>query len=397
LRFNPIKMFQKPPFRPWLTLLAIFLIISQIGLGQVKSLRQLVDTIASPYMGGRGYVDSGLQRAATFIENEYRSCGLQPLGKSYRQPFKHDVNVFDGASMLFLNRQPLMAGHDFIVTPGSRPVKGGRNLQQMDSVRWIDTEGRVVVEKVNKLTWAVSGIQDDYTVFQVLKERFPANPENYMANLDARRVKNFVSENVVGIVRGTEIPDSFLVLTAHYDHLGKLGTTSNNAVFRGANDNASGVALMVHLARQIAARPLRYSVVFIAFAGEEAGLLGSAHFVKNPLVKLKNIRFLVNLDLLGTGEEGIMVVNATEFPEEWKLLETINAKNGWLKQVGQRGKAQNSDHYWFTEAGVPAFFMYTMGGIAAYHDIFDLPETLPLTKTEEVGKLIVEFFKAISE
>jgi hypothetical protein len=290
-----------------------------------------------------------------------------------------------------------MAGIDYIVTPGSKPVKGGRNLRQLDSLRWIDTEGRVVIEKVDKLTWSVSGIQDDYTVFQILKKRFPANPENYMADLDARRVKNFVSENVVGMVKGTEKPDSFLVISAHYDHLGKMGTSSNNAVFRGANDNASGVALMLHLAAQIAAKPLPYSVVFIAFAGEEAGLLGSAHFVKTPMVKLKNIKFLINLDLLGTGDDGIMVVNATEFPKEWKMLDEINTENGWLKQIGQRGKAQNSDHYWFTEAGVPAFFIYTMGGVAAYHDIYDLPETLPLTKTEEVGKLILAFFERVSK
>lgn len=387
---------QKRPLGHLFLFWLLLAVLPSVSIGQVKGLRTLVDTIASPYMGGRGYVDSGLQRAAVFIENEYKALGLQMVGKSYRQPFKHDVNVFDGSTLLLLNRQPLMAGIDYIVTPGSKPVKGGRNLRQLDSLRWIDTEGRVVVEKVDKLTWSVSGIQDDYTVFQVLKKRFPANPENYMADLDARRVKNFISENVVGMVKGTEKPDSFLVISAHYDHLGKMGTTSNNAVFRGANDNASGVALMLHLAAQIAAKPLPYSVVFIAFAGEEAGLLGSAHFVKNPMVKLKNIRFLINLDLLGTGDDGIMVVNATEFPKEWKILNEINSINGWLKQVGQRGKAQNSDHYWFTEAGVPAFFIYTMGGVAAYHDIYDLPETLPLTKTEEVGKLILAFFERVA-
>jgi len=172
-------------------------------------------------MEGRGYVDGGLAKAADLIENQWKSTGIVPVGKTFRQPFKHEVNVFDGSAMLLLNRQPLMAGIDFIVTPGSRTVKGGRNLQKMDSVRWIDSEGRVVIEKVKKLTWGVSGIQDDYTVFQVLEERFPADPENYMANLDARRVKNFISENLVGMVKGTEVPDSFLVLTAHYDHLGK--------------------------------------------------------------------------------------------------------------------------------------------------------------------------------
>lgn len=404
-RFNFTGLFlpeNSNPMRLFFNLSLFFTIFLSLsgfsGLCQPADIRKLVDTLASATMEGRGYVDGGLAKAADLIENQWKSTGIVPVGKTFRQPFKHEVNVFDGSAMLLLNRQPLMAGIDFIVTPGSRTVKGGRNLQKMDSVRWIDSEGRVVIEKVKKLTWGVSGIQDDYTVFQVLEERFPADPENYMANLDARRVKNFISENLVGMVKGTEVPDSFLVLTAHYDHLGKLGTTvNNNAVFRGANDNASGVALLLHLAKQIAAKPLRYSVVFIAFAGEEAGLLGSAHFVKNPMIKLKNIRFLVNLDLLGTGEEGIMVVNATEFPKEWKMLDELNTQNGWLKQVGQRGKAANSDHYWFTEAGVPAFFIYTMGGIKAYHDIYDLPETLPLTKTEEVGKLIMRFFETLGE
>jgi Zn-dependent M28 family amino/carboxypeptidase len=251
----------------------------------------------------------------------------------------------------------------------------------------------VVIEKVDKLTWGVATVQDDYTVFQVLKSSLPEEPKHYGANLDARRVKDFMSENIIGMVPGTEKPDSFLVVSAHYDHLGKLG---KEAIFCGANDNASGVALMLDLARQIAAKPLRYSVLFIAFAGEEAGLLGSAHYVKNPLLPLEQIRFLINLDQLGTGDEGIMVVNATEFPNEWKILDDINRQNGWLSQIGQRGKAKNSDHYYFTEAGVPAIFIYTLGGIKAYHDIYDLRETLPLTKTEEVGKLILEFFKGVS-
>ncbi|HSK13213.1 MAG TPA: M28 family peptidase, partial [Phnomibacter sp.] len=236
-------------------------------------------------------------------------------------------------------------------------------------------------------------VQDDYTVFYVLRSALPSNPERYSVDLDARRRKGFISENIIGMVKGTDRPDSLLVLTAHYDHLGRLG---KDAIFQGANDNASGVALMLDMARQIAQKPLRYSVLFIAFAGEEAGLLGSEHYVKEPPLPLQNIRFLVNFDLLGTGDDGIMVVNATEFPGEWQMLDEINKTNGWLKQIGQRGKARNSDHYYFTEAGVPAFFIYTMGGIAAYHDIHDLPETLPLTRTEEVGKLVQEFFNRLS-
>jgi Zn-dependent M28 family amino/carboxypeptidase len=161
--------------------------------------------------------------------------------------------------------------------------------------------------------------------------------------------------------------------------------------FPGANDNASGVSLLMNLAHYYASHPQRYSIGFILFAGEEAGLIGSKYFTENPLVPLKNIRFLLNTDLAGTGEEGITVVNATEYPKEFELLKSINNENKLLAAVNARGKAANSDHYFFSEKGVPAFFFYTLGGIKAYHDVFDKAATLPLNEHEDLFKLIVKF------
>lgn len=103
----------------------------------------------------------------------------------------------------------------------------------------------------------------------------------------------------------------------------------------------------------------------------------------------------MNTDLAGTGEEGITIVNATEFKDEFELIKKINQENNYLKAINARGKAANSDHYFFTEKGVPSFFFYTQGGIGAYHDIFDLPETLPLTEHEDLFKLITSFFKEL--
>ncbi|MDQ6815507.1 MAG: M28 family peptidase, partial [Bacteroidota bacterium] len=125
----------------------------------------------------------------------------------------------------------------------------------------------------------------------------------------------------------------------------------------------------------------------------EAGLLGSKYFTQHPLFPLKNIRFLLNLDLEGTGDKGITVVNATEYTKAFAALNAVNDSGHYLVKINPRGKAANSDHYWFSEKGVPAFFMYTLGGIKAYHDIFDKAETLPLTKYEDLFKLIVGFNK----
>jgi aminopeptidase YwaD len=185
-----------------------------------------------------------------------------------------------------------------------------------------------------------------------------------------------------------------IVITAHYDHLGGMG---NNTYFPGANDNASGVALMLRLAKFYAANPQKYSLVFIAFSGEEAGLLGSKYFTEHPLVDLKKIRFLINTDLAGTGEEGITVVNATQYKKEFALLNQINEEFRYLVKINSRGKAANSDHYWFSEKGVPSFFIYTMGGIRAYHDIYDRAETLPLTEHDDLFRLITRFNQSLMQ
>lgn len=72
-------------------------------------------------------------------------------------------------------------------------------------------------------------------------------------------------------------------------------------------------------------------------------------------------------------------------------MDSLNTEYNYLSQLKKRGKAANSDHYWFTEAGVPAFFIYLMGGIDAYHDVFDKSATLPLTKFEDSFRLIRDF------
>jgi Zn-dependent M28 family amino/carboxypeptidase len=169
----------------------------------------------------------------------------------------------------------------------------------------------------------------------------------------------------------------------------------NKTYFPGANDNASGISFLLSLAKYYAANPQPYTMAFICFAGEEAGLLGSKYFTEYPLLALQKIRFLINVDMVGTGETGITVVNATIHQKEFSLLNQLNDKNKYLKKINSRGKAANSDHYFFTEKDVPAFFIYTTGGISAYHDIYDRSKTLPLTEYQDLFKLFVDFNAAL--
>ena len=198
------------------------------------------------------------------------------------------------------------------------------------------------------------------------------------------------SQNVIAMLPARHKTDSCIVLAAHYDHLG----TQGSIFFPGANDNASGIATLLNLASYFQQHPLEHTnLVFIAFSGEEAGLIGSKYFVDHPLVPLKHMKFLINMDLMGNGTEGMMAVGGAEFVEDFKLLQTLNQELKTLPSISSRGNAPNSDHYFFLKNGVKGFFLYTMGGPSDYHDIYDTPKNLLLSKHDEILKLLQTFIK----
>lgn len=357
--------------------------------------RRMVDTLTSPYFWGRGYTNDGMGKAGRFIADQFKSYGLQPLsGNSYTQEFSYNANTFPGTMEVSINGVALVPGKEFIVGAQSRGVKGKGTLVQKDSTHFVDEENRVVLSFEKKLTWSVAREAADFTAIQVDAKVVRQLPTALTVDIESKLINNFKTANICGMVRGTAKPDSFIVFSAHYDHLGGMGA---NTYFPGANDNASGVSQLLSLARYYAANPQPYSMVFIGFSGEEAGLLGSKYFSEYPLINLANIRFLVNMDILGTGDEGIMVVNATVHTKEFNLLKELNTSGKYLPKISSRGKAANSDHYWFAEKAVPAFYMYTMGGIKAYHDVFDTSKTLPLNGYNGVFKLLTGFVNELSK
>jgi aminopeptidase YwaD len=373
-----------------LKLLTLFLLATQLTHAQdIKFARKMVDTLTSKYFWGRGYTNDGMGKAADFISAQLKSYGVKPMsGKSYLQEFSYPVNTFPGKVEVTINGVALVPGKDFLVTPDSKGVKGEGKLTQQDSTHFIDQANRIIVTLENKLTWSAEQKVLDYTAIQLDKKLQTTLPQTIKVDIENKFDPNFKTGNICGVVKGTSKPDSIIVFTAHYDHLGGMGSKT---YFPGANDNASGVTQVLSLAKYYGEHPQPYTIAFIFFAGEEAGLLGSKYFTEHPLIDLKNIRFLTNLDLEGTGIEGITVVNASVFPNEFALLKQVNEKGNYLIKVNSRGKAANSDHYFFSEKGVPAFFMYTLGGIKAYHDIYDISATLPLNEYEDLFNLLLKF------
>jgi len=358
--------------------------------------RQVIKKLTAKEFSGRGYVNNGVNKAADYISKELKTIGLMPFGKSYAQPYSFPVNTFPGEMSVTLDGRLLTAGKHYLIYPSAKTVKMGFQLFKTDSVTYKATDGRrempLQIKIKKKLTYTVETETTDQTTVELLKDSFPNELKTIDLIFENKFIPDFKCRNLIGYFKGTQHPDSFVVFTAHYDHLGAMG---KGTYFPGANDNASGVSVLLNLAKYYKLHPSNYSIAFIFFSGEEAGLLGSKYYSEHPVFPLSKIKFLTNLDLLGTGDDGIMVVNATVFKTQFEKLNQINIEKNYLKQIKQRGKAANSDHYWFTEKGVPSFFIYTMGGIQAYHDIYDIEKTLPLTRYTEVCKLLIEFVSKI--
>jgi len=352
--------------------------------------REIVNKLSSARFWGRGYTKDGMKEATKFLSKEFKKAGIQPMkGDSYLQSFSYPVNTFPGKMEVELNGKKLKPGKDFIISPESQGLKAKNTLlSPKDSTHYSALQNKLKVTLHKKLTWGVSQQQADYTWIQLDSKQVREKPQSISINIENKFIPSFQTANVCGMVKGKRKPDSIILITAHYDHLGGMG---KKTFFPGANDNASGVSLLLNLASYYSKNPQPYTMAFICFSGEEAGLVGSKFFTEHPPFPLSKIRFLVNLDLTGTGDEGITVVNAKVFKKDFDLLNSTNKSAKYLPKITERGKSSNSDHHWFTEKNIPSFFIYTLGGIKAYHDIEDKALTLPLAAYPSLFKLLTDF------
>jgi aminopeptidase YwaD len=154
------------------------------------------------------------------------------------------------------------------------------------------------------------------------------------------------SFNVIGVLPGSDpkLKNEAIVIGAHYDHLGRGGEGSGSLaprageIHHGADDNASGVAGLIELARMFSSQKLRRTIVFIAFSGEEEGLIGSNYYVNHPIVPLANTVAMINMDMIGRLKEKALIIGGVGTAQEWRsLIDTGNAVEGMTVSVNGAG------------------------------------------------------------
>ena len=194
-------------------------------------------------------------------------------------------------------------------------------------------------------------------------QHFVARP---IAGAHTGPARTLPTQNVVALLRGTDpaLQGEYVVIGAHFDHLGREGEfaqdpEARNAIRNGADDNASGTAALLELARLFSRLPTKRSLVFAHFSGEELGLLGSAHFVGSPPFPLAKAQAMVNFDMVGRMRDNRVIVYGTATATEMRgIVDSANAPVG-LRVAAQGDGTGPSDHASFYLKDMPVLHFFT--------------------------------------
>jgi hypothetical protein len=232
--------------------------------------------------------------------------------------------------------------------------------------------------------------------------------------------KKLVGQNVIGVLPGSDaaLAKEYIILGAHHDHLGE---GENHEIFFGADDDASGTTGLLELSEAFQRNPIKpkRSILFAAWGAEEIGLLGSRHYVKNPLVPLQSTVAMLQMDMIGRNEEreanpskdiqeekpernyNSVSVNGSPFSHDLRqILKSSNRQVGlelkFRYDFGEENLIKRSDHWPFLEQGIPSLLLFT-GFHPDYHKPTDTADKINFEKMAKVLKLIYLTTWEISE
>ncbi len=394
-----------------------------------NDLKADVSFLASDELEGRATPSKGLDIAAQFIAAQFRRAGLEPAG---------DDGYFQTAA--FSSVKPNLEGLELTLEIGGRKIAVERasmalsqpvpaSLDDAPALRVAasgiasltpdQTRGRALLIEAARppaaaATWAPaitilissqgpratsgrSALRDDSapapgapTVLvwdAAIRSALAAAPDaevKVSARIPAPAVEPVKLRNVAGILPGSDpaLKDTYLVMTAHYDHLGVRAAGDGDRIFNGANDDASGTASLIEIASALAALPAKpkRTIVFIALFGEELGEIGSQYYVRHPLFPLAKTIANVNLEQLGRTDDSegpkIGLFNLTGF-DYTTMAEAFQkaAEEAGVRAVNDQ---KNSDAYFgrsdnarFADAGVPSTTVSVSYMFPDYHAVGD--------------------------
>jgi hypothetical protein len=421
-------------FRGWLLLVLIF--FSQPGISQklkksdqliLANLQTHIHYLADDKLEGRRAGTAGEELAMNYISDQFKQIGLRPKGtEGYYQAFNiNEGKQINPGTHFIINDKELKPGEDyfpFVYSPNVNIEALPAISLQESGMPWFINLKEISEENINdphfdlrdyihqqaielkkkgasalifynmaekedrlkfdgKDKSGMTGIPVIYVTKPAAKKYF----NDASASIDMK-VKIDIGEkirighNVIGYIDNGA--STTVIFGAHFDHLGygedgnSMLRTGEHLIHNGADDNASGTAALIELARLLKNSKLtKNNYLFIAFSGEELGLFGSKYFVENPTVNISNINYMINMDMVGRLNDSTKVLTIGGYgtsPEWSSLIRTKDKKSPFVIKIDSSGTGP-SDHTSFYRKNIPVLFFFT-GLHADYHkptDDFD--------------------------
>ncbi|HWC54336.1 MAG TPA: M20/M25/M40 family metallo-hydrolase [Chitinophagaceae bacterium] len=408
----------------------------------LSNLHQHIEYLASDKLEGRRTGTAGEKLAMEYISNQFKTIGLIPKGSDdYYQPFEvDDGKQLDPSSFLYINKNQLQPGKDFFAFPfspnGTMETSPSIAIKEVGMPWFIDLKDALEDNKDNphfdpfdfiKKTVKESKASGATAVFfyntSSIDDQIEYNPKDhselvsipaiYITKTAAAKYFNDPSASIdlymkIGLVEKKRTGHNVIgyidngatttvILGAHFDHLGygedgnSRLTTGEHLIHNGADDNASGTAALIELARMLkSSKDKNNNYLFIAFSGEELGLFGSKYFTEHPTIDLSMVDYMINMDMVGRLNDSTHVLTVGGYgtsPEWGAVFASFNKKKSDLIFKYDSSGTGPSDHTSFYRKDIPVLFYFT-GLHPDYHKPTDDFDKINYTGELEVIKNI---------
>ena len=275
------------------------------------------------------------------------------------------------------------------------------SVSQIESLKILSSDaflGRETGTKGGELSREYIASKFDDLKLEKLGNSF-FQPFKYNRRNDHGDVKNGLAYNVIGLIRGKEQSNKFIVVGAHYDHLG----ISGEKVYNGADDNASGTAALFSIANYFKENPPKNSIIIAAWDAEEIGLLGSKYYVNHPMVLQKDILCNINMDMIGRNRQNELYVSGTRYNKVLRdsvvsqlYSEKISILTGHDGDDSEDNWTYSSDHGSFHNKGIP-FLYFGVEDHPDYHKTTDVFESIQQGFYFEATRIVIQATKKADE
>jgi Zn-dependent M28 family amino/carboxypeptidase len=395
----------------------------------ISNLKTHISYLADIKLEGRRAGTNGEKLAGEYISNEFQKLGIQPKGSNgYYQPFEiYEGRQINPSTHFIINNNILSIGKDFFPLAFSSNISlealpsiavqemgmpwfydlkdgldEGKNNPHFDLSAYIKVNAKKAKDRGTSaiILYNTSSTDDqlqfdskdrseslDIPVLYVTKEVAKKYFTDQSATLDIKlkidiRDKKRTGSNVVGYIDNGAA--TTIILGAHFDHLGygedgnSMLRTGEKLIHNGADDNASGTAALIELAKMLkSSKQKNNNYLFVAFSAEELGLNGSKYFAENSTIDLRNVNYMINMDMIGrlNDSTNVLTVGGYGTSPQWSSIINVNDKKSpFLIRIDSSGTGP-SDHTSFYRKDIPVLFFFT-GLHSDYHKPSDDAEKI---------------------